>query len=60
VTKMSSINAKTLLIDPFSKDVWLYLIFSVILSSVALKFLNQSFEKTFWIMIRALLQKGNE
>jgi len=60
VTKFSSINAKTLLIDPFSNDVWLSLILSVILSSIALRCLNQSFDTTLWIMIRALLQKGNQ
>jgi ABC-type amino acid transport substrate-binding protein len=59
LTKLSSINAKSLLIEPFSKTVWLYLMFFVILSSFALKFFNQNIEKTFWIIIRALLQKGN-
>ncbi len=58
LTKLSSINAKSLLIDPFSKTVWLYLISFVILSSFALKIFNQNFDKTLWIVIRALLQKG--
>jgi ABC-type amino acid transport substrate-binding protein len=58
LTKLSSINAKSLLIEPFSKTVWLYLISFVILSSFVLKFFNQNFDKTFWIIIRALLQKG--
>jgi hypothetical protein len=59
LTKLSSINAKSLLIEPFSKTVWLYLMFFIILSSFALKFFNQNIDKTFWIIIRALLQKGN-
>ena len=58
MSKKSSINANSLLIEPFAIEVWICLLFSLIFSSALMKSVKQPVNESLIFAIRGLLQQG--
>ena len=55
--KFSELNASSLLVTPFGKEIWLCLVLSIIFSLVLMKLVRQKMWLVFRIIYRALLHQ---